>query len=90
MSGQALLGSVAGIDRTRVAVAAQRVTMREARSWKITVSQMGLQGVLANGDGVEIGRTARRDVADLDLGAARPGRRGGQGEQRDQKGCADR
>jgi hypothetical protein len=33
------------------------------------VAQVGLHGVLADGDGVEVARVAGRDVADLDLGA---------------------
>jgi hypothetical protein len=83
---QQLVG-IAGIDGAGVAVVTELAATRGARAREVAMPQVGLQGVLVDGDGVEVARVAGRHVADLDLG--RPGR-GAHGEDGEQQETTDR
>jgi hypothetical protein len=90
VAGGAVPGGVAGVDGAGVAVVAELGAVRGALAGEVAVAQMGLQRVLADGDGLEVGGVARRDVAHFHLVV----RRGRPGEQQDQgageKACQGR
>src|SRR4051812_20294708 len=87
MIEQAVLVGVAGVDGAGIAVVAELVAMGGATAQEVPMGQVGLHGVVVDGDRVEVGRVAGRHVADLHFG--RPGRRA-EGEQRDRQGTTDR
>ena len=60
---------VHGVDGAGVAVVTERFGVREATAGKIAVGQVGRQGLVANGDCVEVARIAGWNMANLHLGA---------------------